>query len=81
ALGPSRLLWGCDLTMCTGLAKLRALEVIGLEAEGLRAIRWENAVRIFPKGAFPGLPSAAGPRPSSDARQPTVEGRRPRAVS
>ena len=26
ALGSSRLLWGSDLTMCTGLAKLRALE-------------------------------------------------------
>jgi hypothetical protein len=29
ALGARRLLWGCDLTMCTGLAKLHALEVIG----------------------------------------------------
>ena len=55
ALGPRRLLWGCDLTMCTGLAKLRALEVIGLEEEGMRAIRWENAVRIFPQGAFGAL--------------------------
>ena len=58
ALGPRRLLWGCDLTMCTGLAKLRALEVIGLEEEGLRAIRWGNAVRIFPPGTFPGLRAA-----------------------
>ena len=44
--------------MCTGLAKLRALEVIGLEEEGLRAIRWGNAVRIFPPGTFPGLRAA-----------------------
>jgi predicted TIM-barrel fold metal-dependent hydrolase len=52
-LGAERLLWGCDLTMCTGLAKLRALAVIGLSAEQLAAIRWANAVRIFPRGAFP----------------------------
>ena len=35
AVGPGRLLWGCDLTMETGLAKLRALSVIGLPAEDL----------------------------------------------
>ena len=57
ALGPRRLLWGCDLTMCTGLAKLRALDAIGLGPDGIRAIRWENAVRIFPPGSFPGLPA------------------------
>jgi hypothetical protein len=53
ALGAQRLLWGCDLTMCTGLAKLRALEVIGLSDDDLEAIRWRNAARIFPGGSFP----------------------------
>ena len=52
-LGASRLLWGCDLTIETGLAKLRALEVIGLSADALADIRWRNAVRLFPKGSFP----------------------------
>jgi predicted TIM-barrel fold metal-dependent hydrolase len=55
ALGPERLLWGCDLTMETGLAKLRALEAIGLEKEKMSLIRWGNAVRIFPSNAFPDL--------------------------
>jgi len=53
ALGAGRLLWGCDLTMCTGLAKLHALEVIGLSADDMSAIRWRNAARIFPEGSFP----------------------------
>jgi len=53
ALGSQRLLWGCDLTMCTGLAKLHALEVIGLSGDDMAAIRWKNAARIFPKGSFP----------------------------
>ncbi|HKO16066.1 MAG TPA: amidohydrolase family protein [Gemmatimonadaceae bacterium] len=52
-LGPARLLWGCDLTMETGLAKLRALAVLGLSADDLAAIRWRNAVRLFPAGSFP----------------------------
>jgi predicted TIM-barrel fold metal-dependent hydrolase len=52
-LGAQRLLWACDLTMETGLAKLRALEVIGLSADDLRAVRWGNAVRLFPAGSFP----------------------------
>ena len=52
AVGPSRLLWGCDLTICTGLAKLRALEVIGLSAAELAMIRYQNAVRIFPANSF-----------------------------
>ncbi|HEY0996582.1 MAG TPA: amidohydrolase family protein, partial [Gemmatimonadaceae bacterium] len=60
ALGPDRLLWGCDLTMETGLAKLRALGVIGLEVEKLEGIRWRNAVRIFPPGTFPGLAASPG---------------------
>jgi hypothetical protein len=53
ALGASRLLWGSDLTMCTGLAKLRALEVIGLSDDELADIRWRNAARIFPPNSFP----------------------------
>ena len=52
-LGARRLLWGSDLTMCTGLAKLHALEVIGLSSADMAAIRWENAARIFPAGSFP----------------------------
>ena len=52
-LGARRLLWGSDLTMCTGLAKLHALEVIGLSGADMAAIRWENAARIFPAGSFP----------------------------
>ncbi|MDQ6636002.1 MAG: amidohydrolase [Gemmatimonadota bacterium] len=52
-LGAQRLLWACDITMDTGLAKLRALEVLGLDAEALRDIRWRNAARLFPAGAFP----------------------------
>jgi predicted TIM-barrel fold metal-dependent hydrolase len=56
AVGVPRLLWGCDLTMETGLAKLRALAVIGLPAGDLERIRWRNAVSIFPSGAL--IPAA-----------------------
>ncbi|MGQ0713373.1 MAG: amidohydrolase family protein [Gemmatimonadaceae bacterium] len=56
AVGAQRLLWGSDLTMETGLAKLWALEVIGLSASDLASIRWRNAARIFPSGSFPMLP-------------------------
>jgi hypothetical protein len=59
AVGPERLLWGCDVTMETGLAKWWALEVIGPGAEALEAIRWGNAARIFPAGSLPGLPAPA----------------------
>jgi predicted TIM-barrel fold metal-dependent hydrolase len=52
-LGAQRLLWACDLTMETGLAKLRALEVIGLSEDDMADVRWRNAVRLFPAGAFP----------------------------
>jgi uncharacterized protein len=51
-LGPSRLLWATDLTMETGLAKLRALEVIGVPPDELADIRWRNAVRLFPPGSL-----------------------------
>jgi predicted TIM-barrel fold metal-dependent hydrolase len=53
ALGAARLLWACDVTMETGLAKLRALDVIGLDAAQRADIRWRNAARLFPAGAFP----------------------------
>lgn len=55
AVGAGRLVWGGDVTLETGLAKLRALEVIGLSNAELSAIRWGNARRIFPLGAFPML--------------------------
>jgi predicted TIM-barrel fold metal-dependent hydrolase len=52
-LGARRLLWACDLTMETGLAKLRALEVIGLSRDELADIRWRNAARLFGARVFP----------------------------
>ena len=52
AVGSQRLLWGCDLTIETGWAKLRYLEHI-LSAGDLDQVRWRNAARIFPSGAFP----------------------------
>jgi predicted TIM-barrel fold metal-dependent hydrolase len=54
AVGPGRILWGCDLTMETGLAKLRALSVIGLSGDDLERIRWRTAVDIFPPGSLLG---------------------------
>ena len=67
AVGASRMVWGSDLTMETGLAKLWALGVIGLSADDLAAIRWRNAARIFPPGSFPTLPKV-----SSEARRTAV---------
>lgn len=52
ALGAERLLWGCDLTIDTGWAKLRYLERL-LPAADLELIRSRNAERIFPPGSFP----------------------------
>lgn len=57
AVGSRRVLWGADITLCTGLAKLWALEQIGLDEDALADVRWRNAARIFPPGAFPSLPS------------------------
>ena len=57
AVGAARLMWACDVTMCTGLAKLRALDHVGLTAEQVADVRWRNAARRFPPGAFPGLPA------------------------
>lgn len=51
AVGTGRLLWGADLTLCTGWGKLRYLERI-LSPADLEAIRWRNAAAIFPPGSF-----------------------------
>ena len=65
ALGSQRLLWGCDLTMETGLAKLRALENTGLSNEDdIQDIRWRNAARVF------GLPLPAPPRTAPATKAP-----------
>jgi len=52
AVGAERLLWGTDMTMETGWAKLRYLERL-LSAEAFAQVAWKNAVRIFPTGSFP----------------------------
>jgi predicted TIM-barrel fold metal-dependent hydrolase len=52
AVGIERLLWGCDLTIETGWAKLRYLEHLLPPAE-LERVRWRNAAGIFPPGALP----------------------------
>lgn len=52
AVGAERLIWGSDITMETALAKLRALDVIGLPKESIASIRWGNARRIFPAGSL-----------------------------
>ncbi len=51
AVGAGRLLWGADVTLCTGLAKLRYLERLLAPAE-LELVAAGNATRIFPEGAF-----------------------------
>ena len=71
SLGASRLLWACDLTMETGLAKLRALEVIGLSDEDIADIRWRNAVRLFPDESFAPLSTRDAPRVARHASRVT----------
>jgi uncharacterized protein len=51
SVGVERLLWGCDLTIDTAWAKLRYLERV-LSPSDLELVRWRNAARIFPPGAF-----------------------------
>jgi hypothetical protein len=68
ALGSQRLLWASDVTMETGLAKLRALENTGLSSdEDIKDIRWRNAVRVFGAKAFPniGAPDVRRPKPTA----------------
>lgn len=50
-VGVDRLLWGTDLTMDTGLAKLRYLATF-LPDKSLEQIKATNARRIFAPGAF-----------------------------
>lgn len=64
ALGPRRLLWACDITMETGLAKLRALDSTELlTPDEIEDIRWRNAARVF----------------RLEVASPRAEGRGPRA--
>ena len=65
AVGAKRLLWGADITLCTGLAKLWALEVIGLTSDEMADVRWRNAARIFPRGSMPVVPAESAPAPRS----------------
>ena len=46
-VGVGRLLWGCDLTIDTGVAKLRHLPAMGLTAEEVEQVRWKNAAAVF----------------------------------
>ena len=46
-VGPERMVWGTDLTMDTGWAKLRALDGLGLAAGAMEGIRWKTAARLF----------------------------------
>jgi len=47
AVGVGRMLWGADITMDTGWAKLRYLKHL-LSTEDLEMIAWKNAAKIFP---------------------------------
>jgi hypothetical protein len=55
AVGAERLLWGCDLTMDTGLAKLRYLRQILGPAE-VEMVSGGNALRVFGTRLQPGCP-------------------------
>jgi uncharacterized protein len=52
SVGVRRLLWGADITLCTGLAKLRYLTCL-LPRDQVEYVRWQNAAAIFPADAFP----------------------------
>jgi hypothetical protein len=51
-VGVDRLLWGCDLTIDTGVAKLHHLAVMGLTERDLERVRWRNAVQVFGQRAL-----------------------------
>ena len=52
SVGVERLVWGSDITMDPGWAKLRYLETL-LSKDEMALVRWKNAARIFPPGVFP----------------------------
>jgi predicted TIM-barrel fold metal-dependent hydrolase len=51
-VGVERMVWGADITIDTGWAKLRYLQTLGLSATDLERITGGNAKSIFPKGTF-----------------------------
>ena len=51
SVGVGRLLWGGDITLDTGWAKLRYLEQL-LPSDQVERIAWRNAAAIFPPGSF-----------------------------
>jgi hypothetical protein len=53
AVGVERMLWGSDVTMDTGLAKLRYLETLGLGSGAIERLTSGTARAIFPEGSFP----------------------------
>jgi predicted TIM-barrel fold metal-dependent hydrolase len=75
AVGAKRLLWGADITLCTGLAKLWALEVIGLTSEELADVRWRNARRIFTRLSWE--PGTGNREQSSRSAVPNPDSRFP----
>jgi predicted TIM-barrel fold metal-dependent hydrolase len=61
-VGVGRLLWGTDLTMDTGLAKLRHLSAMGCAPDEVERVRWRNAADLFGAAAL-GVDTSGGPRP------------------
>ncbi|HEX9727375.1 MAG TPA: amidohydrolase family protein [Gemmatimonadales bacterium] len=51
-VGAQRIVWGTDLTMDTGWAKLRYLASLRLTESELASITYRNAQTLFPAGAF-----------------------------
>jgi predicted TIM-barrel fold metal-dependent hydrolase len=51
-VGVERMVWGADITIDTGWAKLRYLQTLGLSDSDLERITSGNAKSIFPKGTF-----------------------------
>jgi uncharacterized protein len=55
-VGVDRLLWGCDLTIDAGVAKLRHLSAMGCTADEVEQVRWGNAAVVFGARAL-GVPA------------------------